>query len=361
MTTTTQTTAEIDAAKTEAFVGQLLTDLAGAATAASVVIGDRTGLYRAMTGAGPLKPEALAARAGANPRLVREWLSAQAVSGYVTYDAADGTFELPMEHAAVLALPESPAYVIGAVEIVAGQFTTLDRFEAAIRGDGGIPYGAFPASLHTGIERYFATAYRHQLADVWFPAVDGLVERLAAGARVADVGCGHGASTLLMGQLWPNSTFTGIDSHQASIVTARARAIEAGSPENVTFTAAEAGEAAGGPYDVVIFFDALHDMGDPPAVLRHTRDLLADGGIVLAVEPWSVDVFQDGIGDPRVRLSYAISTSLCTPNSLAQPGAYGLGTQGGPTRRIELFAEAGFRDARLAADTGFNLVIAARK
>jgi SAM-dependent methyltransferase len=188
-----------------------------------------------------------------------------------------------------------------------------------------------------------------------------LVDKLTAGARVADVGCGHGVATLLVGEHWPASTVVGFDRHEASIAVARAKAVEAGSPANVSFRVADAAEFGPGPFDVVVFFDSLHDLGDPPAALRRAYASLAEGGIVVAVEPWSTDRLSDGIGNPLVRINYAASTALCTPGSLSQPGAYGLGTQGGPQVRLDLLAEAGFDTPAVAADTGFNLVLAAVK
>ncbi|WP_203712057.1 class I SAM-dependent methyltransferase [Asanoa siamensis] len=359
--TTSQIAPAVDAARVEAFVGQVLTDFAGAATTASTVLGDRAGLYRALATEGRTTADELAAATGLNPRLVREWLAVQVVSGYVTYDAAAGTYELPIEHAMVLAVEDSPAFVAGAAEIIAGEYQMLSRLEAALRSDGGVAYHDYPSTVHTGIERFFRTAYVHQLAQVWLPAVPGLVARLDEGARVADVGCGHGVATLLMAERYPASTFDGFDSHEPSIVTARARAVESGSPSNATFHVGTADGVTGGPYDAVVFFDALHDLGDPPAALRRAHDVLAPGGVVVAVEPWSVDNLEDGIGHPIVRLNYAASTLLCTPNSLAQTGAYGLGTAGGPTRRVRLLAEAGFRNAAVVADTGHNLVVAGIK
>jgi SAM-dependent methyltransferase len=361
MTITSAPAPVIDEARVEAFVGKVLTDYAGASIAAMSVIGDRLGLYRALTGAGPLTAAALADRTGLNPRLVTEWLAAQTVSGYVTYEPADGTYELPIEHALVLSVADSPVHIVGAGEVVAGQFTTLHHLEKAFRGDGGIDLSQFPANLFCGIERFFRTAYVHQLAQVWLPAVDGLVDRLERGIRVADLGCGHGVATLLLAQTWPASTFHGFDFHEASVINARAKAVEAGSPANVSFQVADAARFDGGRFDAVMFFDSLHDMGDPPAALRKVYESLDDGGVVVAVEPWSVDRLEDGIGNPTVQIDYSVSTSLCTPGSLAQPGAYGLGTQGGPTRRLELLTQAGFRDARLVADTGHNLVLAAWK
>jgi SAM-dependent methyltransferase len=259
-----------------------------------------------------------------------------------------------------LSMTGSPAFIVGAAEVIAGQYATLDQLESAFRTDGAVPYSVFPQTVTHGIERFFRTAYTHQLVDNWFPAVDGLVRRLSDGARVADIGCGHGAATLVMAAAWPSSEFTGFDVDERSVIVARSRAVQAGASANVEFRVADAGAVDYGPYDVVVFFDALHDLGDPVAALRHARDLLTPGGILVAVEPWSTDRLEDSIGNPIARLDFAISTSMCTPTSLAQPGGYGLGTCGGPTRRLALLTEAGFVDAHVAADTGQNMVLAAR-
>lgn len=361
MTATTATTSQIDQERVEQFAGQLVNDFAAAAATAMTVIGDRLGLYQAMTGAGPVTTAGLAAATGLDQRLVTEWLAAQTVSGYVTYHPAAGTYELPAEHAMVLADPESPAYIVPAGEVIAAQYLTLEHLEQALRNSGGIDFRVFPPSMHGGVERFFRTAYLHELPGSWFPAVPGLVERLAAGARVLDVGSGHGVGTLLMAQRWPASRFVGVDFHEPSVATARARAVAAGSPGNVSFQVGDATDLGPGPYDVVVYLDSLHDLGDPPAALRQAHDVLTDGGIVVAVEPWSTDRLEDGIGNPVVRMDYAISTSVCTPGSIGQPGGYGLGTQGGPAKRLDLLAGAGFRDPVVAADTGFNLVLAATK
>lgn len=359
--TTTANPPQIDEAKVEQFVGRLLTDFAGASTTALTVIGDRLGLYRAMNGSGRCTAAQLAADTGLHPRLIAEWLATQTVSGYVTYDPATATYHLPDEHAMVLAQPGSPADVMGQTEIIASQYATLEHLERALRGGGGIDWSAFPSGLFCGVERFFRTAYLHELRTTWFPAVPGLVERLEAGARVADVGCGHGVSTLLMAQYWPASTFVGVDFHEQSIRTARTKAVEAGEPHNVAFRVGDATATDEDRYDVVVYFDALHDMGDPPSALRGAHRSLAEGGTVVAVEPWSTDRLEDGIDNPLVRHCYAISTAVCTPCSLAQPGAHGLGNQGGPGKRLDLLADAGFRDPIVAADTGFNLVLAATK
>ena len=352
------TDTQIDEARVEAFAEQLLSDFAGAGTTALTVLGDRLGLYRALTGAGPVTAAKLAATTGLHPRLVTEWLTAQTVSGHLTSDGE--TFALPIEHALALCVVDSPAYMIGGAEIIAGYYLTIDQLERAFRTDGGLPYADMPGCLHHGIERFFRTAYVHHLASTWFPAVPGLVDQLAAGARVADVGCGHGVASLLIAETWPRAVVTGFDNHEPSVAVARANAIEAGA--DVSFLVADAAGIAGhGPFDVVVFFDSLHDLGDPPAALRAAYDSLAEGGLVVAVEPWSVDDFTSVIGNPVARANYNASTALCTPGSLSQPGAYALGTQGGPARRLALLADAGFADPVVAADTGLNLVLAATK
>jgi SAM-dependent methyltransferase len=354
-----QNAPSIDESRVEAFVGQLLTDFAGASSTAMTVIGDRLGLYRAMTGAGPVTADKLAAATGLHPRLITEWLAQQAVSGYVTLDG--DTYELPMEHALALSVVDSPAYVVGAAETITGWFLSLEKLEEAFRGDGGIAYGDLPGCLFHGIERFFRTAYVNQLAQTWFPAVPGLVDRLQRGARVADVGCGHGVATRLIGATWPASTVTGFDLHEPSVAVARAKSVKEGEAANVSFQVADSAAFGPGPFDVVTYFDSLHDLGDPAASLRAAYDALAPGGILVAVEPWSADDLADVVGRPDTRINYAASTALCTPGSLSQPGAYGLGTQGGPAKRLTLLAEAGFASPVVAADTGFNLVLAATK
>jgi SAM-dependent methyltransferase len=351
----------IDETRVEAFLDRFLTDIAGAATGLMTAIGDRLGLYGTMTGTGPWTAPELASATGLNERLVTEWLAAQTVSSYVVYDPATRTYELPSEHAMVLSVTDSPVHLVSVAEMMAAQYQTLDQLERAFRTDGGIDYGELPAGLFRSIERFFRTAYTHELVSDWFPAVEGLVARLEAGARVADLGCGHGVATLLMADTWPDSTFVGFDLHAPSIAVARSRALETGAGDNVSFKVADAAGLSTGPFDVVVFFDALHDLGDPPAALQRAHEVLTDGGIIVAVEPWSTDRLEDSIGNPSARIDFACSTALCTPCSLHQPGAYGLGTQGGPTRRLQLLADAGFRNPTLAADTGFNLVLAASK
>lgn len=350
---------DIDFPAVEAFAGRLVSDFAAAATTAMTVIGDRLALFDAMTGLGPVSAQDLAQRTGLHPRLVTEWLSSQAVSGYLRHNGATGRYELPIEHAMALSVVGSPAYVVGAAEVVAGQFATLGHLEHAFRTDGAVDYANFPDTVTHGIERFFRTAYVHHLVEDWFPSVDDLVGKLVDGARVADIGCGHGAATLVMAQYWPRSAFTGFDLDERAITVARSRAVEVGGPA-VTFELADATGFGPGPYDVATFFDALHDLGDPGAVLRRAYELLTPGGIVVAVEPWSTDRLDDSIGNPIATLNYAISTSMCTPTSLAQPGSYGLGTCGGPSRRLQLLTDAGFVDARVAVDTGQNLVLTAR-
>lgn len=357
--TDTITTPQIDPARVEEFAGRVLTDYAGAGSTAMTAIGDRLGLYRALAEQGPLTADELASATGTNARLVSEWLAQQVVSGYLL--KAGDLFELPAEHALALSVVDSPTYLVGAAEIIAGWITSLDALEAAFRGDGGVRYAELPESLHHGIERFFRTAYVNELVQTWFPSVPGLVDRLAAGARVADIGCGHGFATRLVGRTWPASTVVGFDDHAPSVAVARAKAVEDGTGPNVAFQVADSSDFGPGPYDVVTYFDALHDLGDPVASLRAAFAALVPGGMLVAVEPSSSDDYDGQVGDPVSRINFAASTALCTPTSLAQPGAFGLGNQGGPTARLELLAAAGFAEPVVAADTGLNFVLAARK
>ncbi len=327
---------------------------------AMTVLGDRLGLYTAMTDAGPLTAAGLAAATGLHERLVAEWLASQTVSGYVRHDPQAGTFECRPSTPSRCPWSTRPP-TQSAPRRSSPPSTSPSRSSSGCSGPRPIyDYDELPPSLFEGVERFFRTAYTHELATTWFPAVDGLVPRLEAGARVADVGCGHGLSTLQIASRWPAGTVTGFDLHRPSVVMARAKAVEA-RVGNVAFHVADAADIGPGPFDVVVFSDSLHDMGDPPAALARAREVLVDGGTVVVIEPWSVDGLTDGIGNPSIRIDYAISTSVCTPTALAQHGGHAIGTQGGPTLRLKLLADAGFRDPVLATDTGANLVLAATR
>jgi SAM-dependent methyltransferase len=350
---------ELDQTKVEEFQGLAVAEAAAAESAACCYLGDVLGLYEAMAGAGPLTPAELADRTDTHARYVQEWLANQAAGGYVTYDADRGTFELPAEHAAVLADPDSPAYLPGIYEVIAAAWASADRAVGAFRSGDGVGWHEHDPRLYRGVERIFAPLYRHQLVQEWIPALDGVHERLAAGARVADVGCGHGASTVVLAEAYPASRLVGFDYHAESIAAASKAAAEAGVGDRVAFEVAPADGFAGDGYDLVCFFDCLHDMGDPVRAAAHAREALADDGTLLLVEPAAGDDLADNL-NPISRLFYAGSVFLCTPSSLAQDGARGLGAQAGEARLREVLTEAGFTRTRLATATPFNLIIEAR-
>jgi SAM-dependent methyltransferase len=345
-------------AKLNEFMGQLVTDMGGAAMMASVILGEELGLYRALADGAPTTPEELAERTRCNPRLIREWLHAQAAAGYV--EASDGRFRLPEEQAMALADEDSPVYVAGGASVLASMFLDKDKLVSAMRSDGGLSWGEHHPCLFSGTERFFRPGYRAHLVAEWLPALDGVVGKLEAGATVADVGCGHGASTVIMAQAFPASRFFGFDFHAPSIDTARERAAKSGVADRVTFEVAPAKGYPARDYDLICFFDCLHDMGDPVGAARHAHHTLAPDGTVLLVEPFAGDRLADNV-NPLGRLFYAASTFVCTPNSLSQEVGLGLGAQAGEKRLRDVFAEAGFARFRRATETPFNLILEARK
>jgi SAM-dependent methyltransferase len=348
-----------DESRVEAFVGLLATDVGAALNTALVGVGDRLGLYRAMADAQPVSAADLAARTGTQERYVREWLNTQAASGYVTYDPASDRYTLPAEHAFVLADESSPLALAGMVQAAGAVIDGRERVAERFRAGGGVGWHEHHDGLFCGTERAFAANYRGHLVQDWLPALDGVVAKLERGARVADVGCGHGASAILMAQAFPASTFTGFDAHAASIDTARRRAEEAGVADRVRFSAAGADEYAGEGFDLVCFFDSLHDMGDPAAAARHARAALAADGTALIVEPFANDQIADNF-TPVGRFYYGMSTLVCTPGALAQPGGVALGTQAGEARLTEVLNAGGFTRVRRAAETPLNLILEAR-
>jgi SAM-dependent methyltransferase len=356
-------TAAPDPQVLEALVGRMLGELGAVAMLPLVRVGDELGLYAAMSGAGPLTPEELAARTGTHPRLVREWLSAHAAAAYLEHDAATGRFAMTPEQAAVFADPDSPVCLLGAFEIA--QANTLDapKVARAFRdGRGrGAGYDGRCACLFTGIARFFRPGYRTHLLQDWLPALEGVAERLARdGARVADVGCGHGVTSILMAEAFPRARVRGFDAHAASVACAREAAARAGVAANTAFEVAGAADFPGGGYDLVACFDALHDIGDPLAAARHIRAALAPDGTFMAVEPRAGDRLEENL-NPVGRLYYAGSTMICTPVALDQaPEGPALGAQAGPARLTALLREAGFGRVRVAAETPFNMVLEAR-
>lgn len=355
---TAQTT--IDQTRLEAFLGRAVTDMAAAESAAAMYLGDRLGLYRAMAGAGPMGSEQLATATGTHERLVREWLHNQVVGGYVEHHATTGAFELPAEHAAVLADDQAPVFMGGLFDIIASMWADADRVEAAFRGDGGLDWGEHDHRLYVGVERLFAPIYRTNLLSDWIPALEGVSAKLETKAEVADVGCGLGASTLAMATAFPRSHFIGYDRHEPSIEAARLRAAAAGVADRLDFEVAEASALPRQGFDLICFLDCLHDMGDPVAAARDARRALTADGTVLLVEPRAGDTLEEN-HNPVSRLFYAGSIFLCTPASLAQDGREGLGAQAGPARLCEVMRQAGFSIIRVATETPFNLVLEARR
>jgi SAM-dependent methyltransferase len=312
-----------------------------------------------MAGAGPVTPEDLAGRTGTAPRYVREWLSNQAAGGYVTYRPEDGTFELPPEHAAVLANEGSPVFLGGAFEAIAACYSDHERLSDAFRTGAGVGWERHDERLFSGVWRLFRPSYEAYLTAEWIPALDGIADRLAAGASVADVGCGLGASTIIMAQEYSHSTFVGYDYHQPSIETARKAAADAGVNRRARFELASAADFHGTGFDLICLFDCLHDMGDPVGAARHIRQALASDGALLLVEPNAGDALEENL-NPVGRTFYGFSTAVCTPASLAQPVGLGLGAQAGQARLTEVLTEAGFSLVRRAAQTPFSLVLEAR-
>jgi 2-polyprenyl-3-methyl-5-hydroxy-6-metoxy-1,4-benzoquinol methylase len=338
------------------FVDRAVADVGALLGGAMVVIGDKLGLYRAMKGAGSLTPAELAARTGTVERYVREWLSAQAARGYVTYDG-NGRFTLPDEHATPLTDETSPACVIGAFEIAVGSVYATDTIAERFRSGAGFAWGDHDDHVLGGCERFFRPGYLNNLASSWIPALDGVATKLADGGRIADVGCGHGASTILLAEAYPTATVVGFDAHEGSIDAARKRAAHAGLADRVDFEVASA-TSFDGTYDLVCFFDCLHDMGDPAGACAHVRDHLFPSGTLMLIEPFANDDLADNL-TPVGAAYYGFSTLLCTPSSLSQDVGAALGAQAGEARLRETVTKAGFASLRRVAETPFNIVLEA--
>jgi SAM-dependent methyltransferase len=349
----------IDQARMDELLGRAVVDIGATMHAACVVIGDRLGLYRALADEGPLTAGDLARRTGTSERYVREWLASQAAGGYVTYEPGEGTFSLSEEQALALADEGSPAFLPGAFQVATAAVKNEPRVAAAFASGEGVGWHEHDHSLFVGTERFFRPSYAANLVGSWIPALDGVEEKLRRGARVADVGCGHGASTIIMATAYPESTFAGFDYHPASIERAREAAREAGLSDRVSFEAASATEFGGAGYDLVCNFDCLHDMGDPVAAARHARRALERDGTWMIVEPFAGDRLEDNL-NPVGRVFYSASTLVCVPASLAQDGRAALGAQAGEALMRSVVSEGGFSHFRRAAETPFNLVLEAR-
>jgi SAM-dependent methyltransferase len=349
----------IDETKVEQFMGQMVGYMTGGALCFGVWLGDELGLYRVLVEDGAASADHVAERAGCNARLVREWLDGQVAGGLVTWNGTDDTYTLTPEAALALADDTSPVFVARAMNAFASMFIDKDKIAGAFRGDGGLSWGDHHECLFNGTEWFFRTGYRAELPH-WIAALDGVAEKLAAGGTVADVGCGHGASVVVLAQTFPAARITGFDFHAPSIATARDRAAEAGVSEQTSFAVADA-KSYEGTFDLICFFDCLHDMGDPVGIARYAREHLADDGTVLLVEPFAIDGRADNIaGNPMAPLLYTASASICTPNSLSQEVGLGLGAQAGEARLREVMEEAGFTRFRRAAETPLNLILEAR-
>jgi SAM-dependent methyltransferase len=356
-TVSSPTVAPIDEGALEAFAGRVAADQGAAYNSVLAYLGDRLGLWRTLASAGPVTSAGLAARSGLAERYVHEWLCAQAATGYVTYDPTRDTFTLPVEHALVLADDDSPVANAATFEVIAAVWASVDRLAHAYASGDGVGWHEHDPRLFSGVERFFRTLYRNSLVSEWLPALDGLVERLERGIRVVDVGCGLGSATVILAEAFPASTFVGVDYHEESVRRATAAAAEAGVGDRVTFEVGDASSYAG-RYDLVLFFDALHDMGDPVGALAHARESLTPGGRVVAVEPFAEDTLEANLQNPVAAVFYAASSCLCVPNSISQGGA-ALGAQAGAARTIAAFDQAGLVHAQVAAATPFNLVIQA--
>ncbi|MBB2942875.1 SAM-dependent methyltransferase [Actinoplanes lutulentus] len=334
------------------FVHRFVGDLGATMAAGGIVIGDRLGLYKALAGS-PAKPEELAEKTGTAPRYVEEWLRGQAAGGYVEFDPATGTYSLTEEQAFALTNPDGPIFAPGAFQLALGSLRASQRVESAFRTGEGIGWHEHDDDVFAGCERFFRPGYSAHLVAEWIPALDGVEEKLRRGARVADVGCGHGASTALMAQAFPSSDFTGSDLHAGSIDQARKRTA------GVRFEVAGAQTFGGGPYDLVTTFDALHDMGDPLGAARHVLSQLTPDGTWLIVEPAAGSTVGDNL-NPVGRVYYSFSAFLCVPSALSQEGGYSLGAQAGEEPIRRLVTDAGFTRFRRAAETPFNIAYEAR-
>ena len=344
--------------KLNALVGQFVNDLGATVHSGMVVIGERLGLYKALA-SGPMTPAELAAKTQTDERYVREWLSSQAAGGYVSYDEKTKKFSLSEEQAFALANEDSPAYLPGAFQLAWGSLVAVPRIAESFRTGAGMGWHEHDESVFHGCEKFFRPGYAANLMSAWIPALDGVKQKLEAGARVADVGCGKGASTLLMAQAFPKSRFIGFDYHDKSIEGARDSAKRQGIAERVTFDVASAKNFPGKDYDFVAVFDCLHDMGDPVGAAKHVRQSLAKDGTWMIVEPFANDDLKDNL-NPVGRVYYSFSTLLCTPCSRSQEVGLCLGAQAGEKRIKEVVTSAGFTRFRRAAETPFNIVYEAR-
>jgi SAM-dependent methyltransferase len=341
------------------FIGKMLGDVGAAMGASLMLIGDKLGLYKTLTAKGPMNSSELARATGTSERYVREWLSAQAASGYVEYNAASNKFSMTPEQTLVLGDDDSPVFMGAVGSVVAATLLDEPKVSDAFKTGKGVGWNQRSECLFCGTARFFRTAYKHHLVQEWLPALDGVVEKLKRGAGVADVGCGHGISTRLMAEAFPNSRFSGFDYHPGSIEAARQTVKDAGLGDRVRFDVHSAKTYPAGNYDLVCFFDCLHDMGDPVGAIKHVRETMADDGTCMLVEPFANDRLEDNL-NPIGRIFYAASTVICTPASLDQEIGLALGAQAGEARLREVARQGGLTRFRRATETPFNLILEAR-
>jgi SAM-dependent methyltransferase len=356
---TTQPPAALNEEKLHAFVFRAVEEVGATLNAALVVMGDKLGLYRGLADGGPQRPAELAERTGAAERYVREWLNQQAAGGFVAFDAETGRYSLEPEQTVALTDSESPAFLPGFFQVALGSVIDSPRITEAARSGAGMGWHEHTHDVFDGTERFFRPGYNANLVAAWLPALDGVVAKLEQGASVADIGCGHGSSTILMAEAFPNSRLVGSDYHTGSIATARERADAAGVGDRVTFAVAPADGHPGESYDLVTMFDCLHDMGDPVGAARHVRSVIAPDGTWMIVEPAAGDHVEDNL-NPVGRTYYGFSTLLCTPASLSQEVGLALGAQAGEARIRDVVKAGGFTRFERVAETPFNYVYEAR-
>src|SRR6516164_5004215 len=349
----------VDENKLNHFIGQMLSDLGGASSIALVRIGDALGLYKSLHTKGPMTSIELAKATRLNERYLREWLSHQAASNYLAYDAKSGKFSLPQEQAMVFAIEDSPVYMMGGFDLMAAMLDNQPKVQAAFRSGGGVAWGDQAGCMFCAVARFFRPGYQNNLVANWLPALDGVVKKLKRGAKVADVGCGHGWSTVLMANAFPKSQFVGYDFHAGSIKEAIAHAKSHGVSKNARFEVAHAKDYPGKDFDFVTCFDCLHDMGDPAGAASHIRKSLKRDGTWMIVEPMAGDKLEQNL-NPVGRLFYAGSTMVCVPTSLSQEVGAGLGAQAGETKLRKVITSGGFSSVRRAAETPFNMILEAR-
>ncbi|MEN8186012.1 MAG: class I SAM-dependent methyltransferase [Bacteroidota bacterium] len=349
---------EINETKLHEFLGTMVTEMGAAANGALIILGDKLGLYKSLAANGPMTSEELADTTQTTERYVREWLAAQAASTFIEYDEKNNKFWMTPEQTAVFADEESPVLMTGAFYGISSMYHDEPKIEHAFRSGEGVAWGDHDSCLFCGTEKFFRPSYKANLIASWIPSLDGVEEKLKKGGKVADIGCGHGISTMVMAQAFPNSEFIGYDFHERSIDHASSHAKELGI-DNISFKVATAKAFPESSYDFITFFDCLHDMGDPVGACSHVVNALKSDGTCMIVEPFANDSMKENL-NPIGRAMYAFSTMICTPSSISQEVGLGLGAQAGEKRLKEVAMSGGFRSFRRTSETPFNLILEAR-